>query len=154
MIPRFAFLALTAALLFAPTNPSNAQTIGYAEALGDLAVNCGKDIGQFCGKDNLGGGQVAECLERHQSQVSRACKAASNAVGALLRKRAAARASVAKVCELDRLRLCGSIQPGDARILGCMYKVRNNLSSACRQALVDSGYEANSTRVRSALRSI
>ncbi len=142
MVPKFALLALAAALLFTPTNPSSAETIGYAEALGDLAVNCGKDIGRFCSKDNLGGGQVAECLERHQRQVSRACKAASSAVGALLRKRAAARASVAKVCELDRLRLCGSIQPGDARILGCMYKVRDNLSAACQQALIDSGYEA------------
>jgi len=140
MVPKFAILALAAALLFLPTEPSNAQTIGYAEALGNLAVNCGKDIGRFCSKENLGGGQVAECLERHQSRVSSACKAASNEVGALLRKRAAARASVAKICELDRLRLCGSIQPGDARILGYFYKVRNNLSRTCQQALVDAGY--------------
>jgi OOP family OmpA-OmpF porin len=139
---RSIFVALAALLLVTSTGPSSAQTIGYAEALGNLAVNCGKDIGQYCSKDNLGGGQVADCLERNHSRVSPACKAAANQVGALLRKRAAARAAVANICELDRLKFCGSIQPGDARILDCMYKVRSNLSRTCRQALVDAGYEA------------
>ena len=142
MRPMLTFLALAAALLLARTEPSHAQTIGYAEALGQLAVSCGKDIGRFCAKDNLGGGQVAECLERHQSLVSLDCKAASNNVAALLKKRAAARAAVASACELDRLKFCGGIQPGDAQILGCMYKARGNLSAACRQTLVDTGYEA------------
>ena len=75
-------------------------------------------------------------------RVSCACKAASAATAALLVKRSRARASVRKVCELDRLRFCGGIQPGDAQILGCMYASRNALSQPCRQALVDSGYEA------------
>ena len=140
--PRSAFFALAALLLLMGTEPSSAATIGYAEALGKLAVTCGKDINRFCKKDNLGGGQVAECLERHRSSVSIACKATSDEVGALLRKRAAARASIRQVCELDRLKFCGGIQPGDARILGCMYQSRNVLNPACRQALADSGYEA------------
>jgi len=142
MGPKLAFLALAAALLFARTEPSSAETAGYAEALGKLAVSCGNDINRFCSKDNLGGGQVADCLERNQSGVSLGCKAASNEVGALLRKRTAARASVSRVCELDRLKFCGGIQPGDAQILGCMYQSHRALSPACRQALVDSGYEA------------
>jgi OmpA-OmpF porin, OOP family len=142
MLRKFAFLALAAALLLSGTGPSSAATIGYAEALGHLAVSCGKDIGKFCSKANLGSGQVAECLERHQRSVSPACKATSIEVATLLKERAAARASVAQICELDRLKFCGSIQPGDARILGCMYKVRPHLRPACQQALVDAGYEA------------
>ena len=138
-----AFFALAAALLLAGAQSSSrAATIGYAEALGNLAVNCGRDINRYCSKANLGGGQVADCLERHSSRISAACKTASAEVGALLRKRSAARASVHKVCELDRLKFCGGIQPGDAQILGCMYASRNALSRPCRQALVDSGYEA------------
>jgi outer membrane protein OmpA-like peptidoglycan-associated protein len=140
--PKFAFIALAALLLFTCVKPSSAQTIGYAGALGNLAVSCGKDINRFCKTANLGGGQVADCLERHQSRVSRGCRATADEVGALLRKRAAARASVRHVCELDRLQYCGGIQPGDAQILGCMYKSRSVLRPACRQALADSGYEA------------
>ena len=60
-----------------------------------------------------------------------------------MKKRAAARESVSRVCELDRLKFCGGIQPGDAQILGCMYQSRQHLSVVCRQALTDSGYEAN-----------
>lgn len=137
-----ALLALAAALLFAGNTPAPAETIGYAQALGNLAVNCGRDINRFCGRANLGGGQVADCLERHSDRVSFACKASAADVATLLRTRAAARASVRKVCELDRLKFCGGIQPGDAQILGCMYASRDALSAQCRQALVNSGYEA------------
>jgi OOP family OmpA-OmpF porin len=142
---RFIFFAFAALLLITCTKPSSAETIGYAEALGHLAVSCGNDINRSCSRDNLGGGHVADCLERHQSGVSLDCKATSNEVAALLNKRAAARASVSRVCELDRLKFCGGIQPGDAQILGCMYKARNALSSACQQVLADSGYEASLT---------
>jgi len=142
MSSKLAFLALAAALLFGGVQPSKAATIGYAGALGDLASACGRDINRYCRRSTLAGGQVAECLERHRSRVSGACKAASAATAALLVTRSRARASVSKVCELDRLRLCGGIQPGDAQILGCMYASRNALSQPCRQALVNSGYEA------------
>lgn len=139
---KFAFLIFAAALVLTGTQPSHAVTIGYAEALGDLAAACGRDINRYCSKANLGGGEVAECLERHSSRVSSGCKATAARTAALLRKRSQARASVRKVCELDRLKFCGGIQPGDAQILGCMYKSRSNLSQPCRQALIDSGYEA------------
>lgn len=139
---KFAFFALAALLLFAGTDCSSAQTIGYAEALGALAASCGQDIGKFCNRANLGGGAVAECLERNQANVSPRCKATAFETATLLKKRAAARAAVPRLCELDRLKFCGGIEPGDAEIMGCMYASRNNLSQACRQALADSGYEA------------
>lgn len=140
---KFAFCAIAASLLFAGSERIHAQTIGYAEALGELAVNCGNDIARFCGRTNLGGGAVADCLEQHVANVSPSCRSTAAATGALLRKRAAARASVPQLCELDRLQYCGGIQPGDAQILDCMYKSRRVLKPACRQALADSGYEAN-----------
>ncbi len=138
----FALLLLAAALLLTGGQPSRAETIGYAGALGDLASACGRDIDRYCRGSTLAGGRVAECLDRHSDRVSGACKAASATTAALLVTRARARASVSKVCELDRLRFCGGIQPGDAQILGCMYASRSALSQPCRQALVDSGYEA------------
>jgi OOP family OmpA-OmpF porin len=145
MRSKLAFLAipaLAAAMLLAGAPSPKAATIGYAEALGDLASACGRDINRYCRRSTLAGGQVAECLARHRSRVSAACKAASASTAALLIKRKRARASVHKVCELDRLRFCGGIQPGNAQILGCMYASRNALSQPCRQALINSGYEA------------
>jgi outer membrane protein OmpA-like peptidoglycan-associated protein len=141
MTPKCAFFAIALALVLTGTRAPGA-TIGYAGALGELASACGRDIDRFCSKANLGGGEVAQCLERHSNQVSSACKAAAATTAALLRQRSQARAAVQKSCELDRLKFCGGIQPGDAQILGCMYKSRNNLSQPCQQTLVDSGYEA------------
>ena len=89
---KFAFCALAASLLFAGNERLHAQTIGYAEALGELAVSCGNDIARFCGRTNLGGGAVADCLEQHVANVSPSCRSTAAATGALLRKRAAARA--------------------------------------------------------------
>ncbi len=142
MAPRFVFLAYAMALALVGAQPSHSATVGYAEALGELAANCGADINRYCSKANLGGGEVAQCLERYSSNVSSACKASAARTATLLQQRSRARASVSKVCELDRLRFCGGIQPGDAQILGCMYQSKNNLSQTCRQALIDSGYEA------------
>ena len=134
---KLVFFACATLLAAASAQPAHAETIGYAEALGDLAASCGADINRYCSKANLGGGEVAQCLERHDRSVSSACKASAARTAALLQKRSRARASVAKVCELDRLRFCGGIQPGDAQILGCMYQSRNHLREACRQALID-----------------
>src|ERR1035437_7495381 len=140
---KFTYLAIAAALFFAGNERLHAQTIGYAEVLGELAVSCGKDIARFCGRANLGGGAVAECLEKNQANVSPQCKSTAATTAALVIKRAEARKAVPRVCELDRLQYCGGTQPGDAQILDCMYKSRRVLRPACRQALADSGYEAN-----------
>jgi OOP family OmpA-OmpF porin len=138
----FVSLAAFALLFFVCAQPSTAQTIGYAEALGNIAQVCGKDINRFCRTENLGGGKVAECLERHYDQVSPACKTTAQQVGALLRQRAAARAAAPKVCERDRLQYCGGIQPGNAQILGCLFESQKALSSTCLQTLIDAGYNA------------
>jgi OmpA-OmpF porin, OOP family len=134
--------AAAALLLVVCAPPTYAQTIGYSEALGVLARDCGRDLDKYCKGINLGGGKVADCLENHWSAVSAACKSANTTVRDLLKKRAAARANVPKVCELDRLRLCGSIQPGDANLLECFEAAKSNISAACRQAVEDAGYEA------------
>ena len=120
-----------------------AQTIGYAEALDSLAGRCHQDISKFCSKVNLGNGKVADCLEQNWSKVSKACKTANSTVATLIKKRTAARQSVPKVCELDRLRLCSGVQPGDANLMECFYKTRSNVSQACRQAIEDAGYDVS-----------
>jgi OmpA-OmpF porin, OOP family len=136
----------TSLLLFlcATISPSvRAQDIGYAEALGALSVSCQQDIAKLCPRANLGGGQVAECLEHNWAKVSGACKSANKISRDLLVKRRNARRSVAAKCDLDRMRLCSGIQPGDANLMECFSKTKSNVSSACRQAIRDAGYEVS-----------
>ena len=122
---------------------SHAQTAGFADAIDRLAVSCGKDIEKLCKKEPLGGGRIKQCLERNQAAVAPSCTAAIGQLTALLQKRAAARASIAQVCERDRLRLCNGIEAGDGNLLECFYKVKQNVSPACRQTVADAGYEVS-----------
>ena len=130
------------ALAFISANAAMAQTVGYAEAIDKFAIACGKDINKFCKNMNLGGGRIQQCLNDTQG-VSAACKATTTRLKDQLQARAAARASVMRVCETDILRLCNGIQQGDGNLLECFYKVRANTSAPCHKAVVDAGYDVS-----------
>src|SRR5215831_1203206 len=120
---------------------SHAQTIGFADALDQLAASCGADIAKYCKTENLGGGRVRQCLARNQGKVSARCTGSLNALTALLEKRAAARAAVPRVCDLDIKRRCSGVQAGDGNLMECFYKTKEHVSPACQQAVADAGYE-------------
>jgi OOP family OmpA-OmpF porin len=127
--------------MFVLATAAGAQTVGYADAIDQLAKSCGNDIGKFCKKEPLGGGRIKQCLERNQAGVSQSCKIAVGQLTALLQKRATARVAIPRLCERDRLRLCNGIEPGDGNLMECFYKVKQNVSAECRQAVADAGYE-------------
>jgi outer membrane protein OmpA-like peptidoglycan-associated protein len=129
------------AISFFGVAAASGQTIGYADALDQLATTCGSDIAKYCKNENLGGGRVRDCLLRSQSKVSARCIGSVNALGALLQKRAAARASVSRICELDIKRRCSGVEAGDGNLMECFYKTKQNVSPACQQAVADAGYE-------------
>jgi outer membrane protein OmpA-like peptidoglycan-associated protein len=104
-----------------------------------MAVTCRADIAKYCKNEPLGGGRVRQCLQRNQ--VSPSCASSITALGALLQKRAAARAAVPKVCDADIKRVCAGIEAGDGNLMECYYKAKERMSAACRQAVSDAGYE-------------
>jgi OmpA-OmpF porin, OOP family len=118
-----------------------AQTIGYADALGQLGTSCGADIAKYCKNEPLGGGRVRQCLQRNQASISPRCSASITVLSNLLVKRAAARAAVPRVCDVDIKRRCAGIAPGDGNLMECFYKTKQNVSAACQQAVADAGYE-------------
>ena len=134
--------AVAALLLSAAAGPSNAQGIGYAQALDRLAVSCGKDIDRLCKKATLGGGRVTQCLDQNQGAVSANCKASLADMAALLINRAQARAAVMGVCSSDIRRFCDGVAPGDGNLMECFYKARRNMSAACQKTVADAGYDA------------
>ena len=134
------YAGLVVAFVLAGSAPLVAQTIGYAEAIDRLSVACGKDIDRHCKKVNLGGGRVQQCLTQNRAKVSAGCRSAVPDVTILLQKRAAARSSVLKVCDVDMRRLCVGVHAGDGNLLECFFKAERNASPACRQAVTDAGY--------------
>jgi OOP family OmpA-OmpF porin len=137
-MPRIMTVALAIPLLLAAGH-ANAQTIGYAEAVDQLAKGCGKDIAKSCKQTSLGGGRIQQCLG--QSGVSAGCRANLDVLAALLQKRAAARAAVPRVCDADIRRLCSGVVRGDGNLLECFFKAKRNISAPCQQAVADAGYE-------------
>jgi outer membrane protein OmpA-like peptidoglycan-associated protein len=137
-----AVVALGIALFFAGIDQSNAQTIGYAEAIGQLATSCGKDIEKFCKNTDLAGGRVAQCLTQNGAKVSPQCTAKVVELSALLKKRAAARASVMRICDADIRRICGGMVPGNGNLMECFFQSKRAVSAKCKQAVADAGYDA------------
>ena len=135
-------IAIAAALLFFSAASSNAQTVGYADALQQLGQSCGGDIAKYCKTANLGGGRMIQCLNQHSASVSPACKTSVAATTALLATRARARAAVTKVCAPDLIRACPEVTPGDGNLLECYLKAKHLFTPQCRKTVADAGYEA------------
>ena len=132
---------LALAIFAGSPGTASAQTIGYADALGQLGTSCGADIAKFCKNEPLGGGRIRQCLQRNQASISPRCSGSVTALSSLLVKRAAARAAVPRVCDADIKRICAGIQQGDGNLMECFYKAKRNISAACQQAVADAGYE-------------
>ena len=141
MFSRSFILAVAVVCVAHLSQPVSAQTVGYAEAIDQLATSCGPDIAKFCKNESLGGGRVRQCLLRNQGSVSARCIGSINALTGLLEKRAAARASVMRLCEVDIKRRCSGVEVGDGNLLECFYKTKENVSAPCRQAVADAGFE-------------
>src|SRR3954468_22662272 len=137
-MPRIVIVAAMAAALMAAGH-AGAQTIGYAQAIDGLGRACGKDIARFCKRASLGGGGIQRCLS--QASVSPGRGARGAALRDLLQRRAAARASVPRVCASDIQRLCAGVVAGDGNLMECFYKAKRNISASCQQAVADAGYE-------------
>src|SRR4051812_34810185 len=87
-----------------------AQSASFEEAAAILGASCGKDIDDNCRGVNLDPTRLKECLSRNQDVVSAQCKADYGRVFSMVQQRAAARASVFKVCERDAAKLCPGAQ--------------------------------------------
>ena len=139
---RIAFAcALTAGLSLAAVDFVSAQTIGYAEAVGTMAAACKSDIEKYCKKVDLGGGRMDGCLMASANKVSAGCRTTVATLIELVRKRKAAQASIAQVCDADIRRLCAGIEAGDGNLLQCFFEARRRVSGKCQQAVADAGYE-------------
>jgi len=140
---KFYFMVASLIFVISAAGTAMAQTIGYAEAIGQFAVACGQDLDKFCKTTNLGGGRAQQCLDQNQAGVSPSCKATISALRANLQKRAAARAAVLRVCDVDIRKFCAGIQQGDGNLMECFYKARRNMSAQCQRTVVDAGYDVS-----------
>jgi hypothetical protein len=131
-----------AALVFAGwAGSAEAQTMSYRQAGALIAQSCGPSIEKYCGKVNIGSGQVMQCLNEHQADVPPQCFADYQRVVASIQQRAAAQAGSFKACSADVAEFCGGVQPGDANILDCLLGSSKVVRGVCKQTLIDAGWQ-------------
>ena len=137
----FGLAAMVLAGMFTMTTGASAQTMSYAQAGALIAKDCGASIEKFCGKVNIGSGKVLQCLQQHRDQVPPKCFQDFAVAAASLSKRVAAQDDAFEICKHDIRLYCPGVKPGDARILDCLNASTKVVGAACKQVLLDAGWQ-------------
>jgi len=132
------FLAL--AFLIGGVCAAAAQTLSYADAVGQLAAACRADLAKYCKGVELGNGRLRACLDGHQNVLSPQCQQTRTMVYASIARRVAAQRNIGDICDADIERMCGTSH-ADAHLVECLLSVSPAaMSPACAQAFTDTGW--------------
>ena len=91
---------------------------------------CAADVKQFCGEVQVGGGRVQNCLRENDAKLSPACRERRAAVEEKFRGIVM---EFGQACQPDVTRLCSEVQPGQGRVLACLLRQQDFISSSCRR---------------------
>jgi Cysteine rich repeat len=78
--------------------------------------SCKADIEKICKDIKPGQGRIEKCLQRHEGELSPACR------NLIAEERA---------CEADVAKFCKGVKPGEGRIINCLKQHQTELSAGC-----------------------
>lgn len=134
-------LAALAMLAAALPAPSNAQTMGYGEAMTRLVAACGADIETHCKGVRPGNARVQACMTENSSSLSEECVATIELAYLGITLRQNAQAAVLELCAEDVRRVCRGYEPGNGRQLRCLLLEHRQVSDACLEAIDLAGWD-------------
>lgn len=102
------------------------QAMGEEEK-GDGKGGCRDEIRKLCPDAKPGDGHMRECIQKHESSLSAACREKI--------KEKMEHAKEHKPCVEDAERLCKGVEPGEGRIMHCLREHESGLSSACKEKM-------------------
>lgn len=85
---------------------------------------CRADAEKFCKDVQPGEGRMAQCLARHESELSESCRGHMAAGRQRMEE-------VAEACRHDASQLCEGVQPGKGRLARCLASKKEQLSPGC-----------------------
>jgi len=132
--------ALFPLVLIAAWSSASAETMRFEDAAAMLGSSCAKDIEDNCRGVNLDAVRLKDCLYRNQDVLSAQCKNDYGRAFDAIAKRVAARAAVAKLCERDVNKYCGSVKSDRGRALDCVLAGPRGMTLNCNKALTEAGY--------------
>ena len=104
-----------------------------------VANGCKVEIEKYCAQVTPGQGRVLACLFAHGDKLSAKCEYALYDAAVQLERAVTALSYVANECDADLEKYCGSIAPGEGRLLDCLEKHDKQVSGRCKQAIKDVG---------------
>jgi hypothetical protein len=131
---------LLAVVLVAVCSSASAETMKFEDATAMLGASCAKDIDDNCRGVSLDAVRLKDCLSRNQDVLSAQCKADYGRAFEAIQKRVAARYAVAKLCERDANKYCGSVKGDRGQTLDCLLAGPRGMTLNCTRALGEAGY--------------
>ena len=102
-----------------------------------VAKGCDKEIKTYCRDVKQGEGRVLACLYAYGDKLSSQCEYALYDAAAQLEQAITALTYLANECRDDLKTFCSSVKPGEGRLIQCLDKNKEKVSSRCKQALKD-----------------
>ena len=127
---RFFSILSAAVLLAGLISGANA----YAAGTGP----CSDDIAKFCPDVKPGGGAIMDCLEKHETELSAACREHEVKMHGKRGERkemVQEYAKLRKTCGVEMNKFCRSTKPGGGRIIDCLNSHEKDLSGLCSETL-------------------
>lgn len=90
---------------------------------------CADDVKKFCADVKPGGGAMAQCLDKHEAELSEGCKTHRDT----MRERGKA---FMAACGEDVKKNCKDVKPGKGGIMACLRKNEATLSDACKSHIM------------------
>jgi hypothetical protein len=90
---------------------------------------CGDDARRFCPDVKAGGGRLVSCLKENEPRLSAACQQRLDA-DALKARRFIE--EFGRACRADVTEFCGSVEPGEFRVIGCLAQHQVEISPPCQ----------------------
>ena len=114
--------------------------LAFAEEKGPVEIvadGCSKEISTYCKGVTPGEGRVLACLFAYEDKLSNRCEYALYDAAAQLERAIAALTFLANECKDDLKTYCSNIKPGEGRLINCIDKNMEKVSSRCKQAIKD-----------------
>lgn len=129
-------LLLVALPAFAAKDP---LTEGVQVALDTFTEGCKQELSTFCKDVKPGEGRIIACLYAFQDKLTPKCEYAFYDSVSQLDKTLSSLSYAIGECKEDLKANCAEVKPGEGRLLDCLSKNEEKVSSRCNAALKETG---------------
>ena len=116
-------------------NPVMAQ-----QGLLETVVNgCKQELEKYCSNVTPGEGRLLACLYAYEDKLSGRCEYALYDAASRLERAVTALTYAVNECSADLKQYCSGVASGEGRLLECLQKNDDKVSTRCKQARKDVG---------------